>query len=802
MTVTRHARAVGRRLAETRVAAQKAVYREKLRRLQAAVDPPLSNSELAAGLDLPSTSIGRFLSESPKLAKARPDGETRALIDALLAGDLLLGVEDAVGGAKRDVLVLEERDVLRLSKRYRVTNLAGGPVPSRLESSTDWNDAGAWNLFSSDEKPPEKAGASPNLATAPLEARRLDDLLLAPIGLGCMRLSTAGRPDEDDARAVLHAALDRGLETAPDGASLLWDTADSYALDADDVGHNERLIASVLAEHADDRSRVVVATKAGLVRPGGKWLPDGRPEHLREACEGSLRRLDPPGGALDLFLLHVVDPKVPFEESVGALARLHEEGKVRRVGLCNVNADQLDAARAIVPIVAVQNGCNFRDKSALEKGFVERCHELGVTFVAHSPIGGHRGVERVDRDRALVKVAQRHDAEGHSTSARQAALAWLLRMGPGIVPIPGATRVESVQASLDAASLPLDENDWKLLDARRPWAETVRRELWSHGEAFQARAPEVVIVMGPPAAGKTSRVAPFLDRGFLRLNRDEEGGKLDDLVPKLASALEAGQRRVVLDNTYPTRQSRRGVLDAARRHGVPVRCVWLDAPEREAFYNACRRMLERHGRILGPDEIKQLSREDPNMLPPAAIHAWFTRFEEPSEAEGFASVERVPFERRTSGENRAKGLILDVDGTLRRSKGPAPFPLHPDEVEILPHRREVLDRHIQDGWRLFAVSNQSGIGRGQVDEATVEACFERTWELLGHRPEEVLYCPYAATSAGVWCRKPMPGLGVAILEKHDLDRAGSLVVGDLDSDRDFATNLGVPYLDAEAFFTD
>ncbi|MEM8997413.1 MAG: aldo/keto reductase, partial [Acidobacteriota bacterium] len=585
---------------------------------------------------------------------------------------------------------------------------------------------------------------------------------------------------------VLHAALDAGL--------TFIDTADSYCVDADEVGHSEGLIREALEVWPGDRDRVVVATKAGLVRPGGAWRPDGRPEHLRASCEASLRRLGV--DALDLFQLHTVDPKVPFEESLGAMVRLLEEGKVKRLGLCNISVDQLEAARALTSIHAVQNLCSYLDKAALERGLALRCHELGITFIAHSPVGGHGGVERADRNKALVEVAKRHGA-----TARQIALAWLLHMGPSIVPIPGATRTESVASTVGAAEIALGDDDLEILASnRRAFAREVRPRLWATAPAASEAADrEVVLFIGPPAAGKSSRVAPYLDRGYQRLNRDAEGGRLDDLVPKMAAAIDQGQRAFVLDNTYPTVKSRKKVLELAQRHHLPVRCVWLDVPLAEALYNACLRMLERHGRILGPKELPRAAKDDPNMLPPAAIYRFFQLFEEPSQDEGFSTIERVAFERRVAADMTQKALVLDYDGSLRRSTGPAPFPLQPDDVEILPGRKEVLDRYVADGYLLLGVSNQSAIGKGQLTDAVARACFDRTHELLGHTID-VRYSPDPSSNMGVWSRKPMPGLGVDLIEHYRLDRAACIMVGDLESDREFARHCGFQYRDAADFF--
>ncbi len=830
MTVTRHAKAAAQELADQRRSALKTEYRRKLLRLQTAFEPPLSSKELADGLGIESRDLGRFLSESPRLRHARPDTLERALIDAVLDGDLLIAAQQAVAGSERSVLICDERDVKLLSTSYRVRNLGGGEVPERQSSQPeDWDDDALWDLFHDEagpaDKEPSKKGPTAKPATStpvqqaepassadlplaePPKQRALIGRQVSAVGLGAMRLSTStgdGRPDEQDAKKILHRALELGVG--------LIDTADSYALDDTELGHNERLIAEVLRE-SDHAENVVVATKAGLKRPGGKWLPNGRPEHLRARCEASLGNLGVE--AIDLFQLHVIDPKVPAADSVGELARLRDEGKIRHVGLCNVNVEQLEAAMEIVPVASVQNAAGLFDKAALERGLAAFCGQSGIAFIAHSPIGGHRGVGKADRDAALKKVARRH-----GVSPRQVALAWLLHMSPSLLAIPGATSVASVEASRQALDLRLDEQDLALLDGgKRAWAKEARRKIWAAhpaavdgtavGEKQADGAPgpaaepaaegEVVLFVGPPAAGKTSRVQPYLDRGYQRLNRDELGGKLSGLVVKMRQAIEGGARSFVLDNTYATRETRRPVLELAREHGLPVRCVWIDTPVAESLYNACLRMLDRRQKILSPAEILQLSKDDPNMLPPAAIFHYFRSFEPPDPEEGFADIERVAFERQIPADHDVKALLLDYDGTLRRSTGPAPFPLDPDHVEILPGRRQVLDRYVADGWKLLGVSNQSAIGKRQMTHEAVQACFERTNELLGH-DIPVVYSPHPTHRAGVWDRKPMPGLGVQLIERYRLDRRQCLMVGDLDTDRLFAEHCGFEYRDQGDFF--
>ena len=265
-----------------------------------------------------------------------------------------------------------------------------------------------------------------------------------------MRLSTASDRDDDRAVAVIHAALDAG--------ATLLDTADAYGFGEGDTGHNERLVTRALATWSGDRSRVTVATKGGIRRPKGAWLPDGRAKHLREACEASRRALEV--DTIDLYQLHVVDPRVPIETSLGQLAVLQEQGKVRDVGLCNVTVNQIRSAQAILPIASVQVSFSPVDDENLRNGVAEYCRENDIRLIAYRPLGGERA-NRLGRDAELSRVAAKYGVTG-----AEVALAWLRSFGNYVVPIPGATRLESAASLARVLRLELDDEDRRALDAR------------------------------------------------------------------------------------------------------------------------------------------------------------------------------------------------------------------------------------------------------------------------------------------------------------------------------------------------
>lgn len=265
------------------------------------------------------------------------------------------------------------------------------------------------------------------------------DLTVNRLGFGAMRITGRGiwgpPADHDTALAVLRRAVELDVE--------FIDTADSYGPDV-----SEELIAEALHPYPEN---VVIATKAGLLRDGpGQWRPDGRPEHLRQAAEGSLERLRLE--QIPVYQFHRPDPAVPFAESVGTLADLRSEGKVRHVALSNVSTDELRQALDIVPIVSVQNRYNPGDRSS--QAVLDLCGELGIAFIPWAPVGGYEPGE----GRALAKVAERH-----GVSPVQAALAWQLAQSPQMLPIPGTGSVAHLEENVAAAGVTLTEEDMATL---------------------------------------------------------------------------------------------------------------------------------------------------------------------------------------------------------------------------------------------------------------------------------------------------------------------------------------------------
>jgi aryl-alcohol dehydrogenase-like predicted oxidoreductase len=263
------------------------------------------------------------------------------------------------------------------------------------------------------------------------------DLTVNRLGFGAMRITGQGiwgePPDRNQAKAALRRAVELDV--------TFIDTADSYGPEV-----SERLIAETLYPYPDE---LVIATKGGQVRPGpGQWVPDGRPEHLRQACEGSLARLRL--DRIDLYQLHRADPRVPIAESIGALAELKDEGKIRHIGVSNFSEDQLREAERVVPVVSVQNRYNAADRTS--EAMVDLCEQEMLVFLPWAPIA------EADASQPILDAARRHGVSPH-----QVALAWLLARSPQILPIPGSGSPDHVEQNVAAASLDLSPEELRAI---------------------------------------------------------------------------------------------------------------------------------------------------------------------------------------------------------------------------------------------------------------------------------------------------------------------------------------------------
>ncbi|MEO7236376.1 MAG: aldo/keto reductase [Lapillicoccus sp.] len=284
-----------------------------------------------------------------------------------------------------------------------------------------------------------------------MQTRTIGTTSVSAIGLGGMPMSIEGRPDRERSVATIHAALDAGV--------TFIDTADAYHLNADEVGHNESLIAEALRSWSGDSDQVLVATKGGHLRPGdGSWTIDSSPEHLRAAADASLQHLGVE--AIGLYQLHRPDPQVPYAESVGAIRDLLDTGKIRMAGISNANPAQIREAQEVLGgrLVSVQNQYSPAYRSS--KPELDLCDQLGIAFLPWSPLGG---ISKAS-DLGSTYAAFQRVADAHDVSPQQVTLAWMLQTSPVVIPIPGSSRPETIQASANAADLTLTDDEMARLD--------------------------------------------------------------------------------------------------------------------------------------------------------------------------------------------------------------------------------------------------------------------------------------------------------------------------------------------------
>jgi aryl-alcohol dehydrogenase-like predicted oxidoreductase/predicted kinase len=563
-----------------------------------------------------------------------------------------------------------------------------------------------------------------------------------------MRMSTDESRDEQLALETIAAAAEAGV--------TVFDTAHAYGRGESELGHNERLLARALRRcGAEPNARIV--TKGGMARAGGGWVPDGRAKAILGDCHASLAALD--GLAIDLYLIHAPDPRRPWRTSLRALARLVDEGFVKRVGVSNVNRDRLDEALELIPISAVQVALSVFDDRALRGGVVERCAESGVAVIAHSPLGGPRRAKGLGRQKALVDVA---DARG--VTPAEVALAWLLELSPAVVAIPGARRPETARSAASAATLALGDGGRSALALAFGRLRRARIE----------RPPprddaEVVLVMGIPGAGKSRVAEDYVSRGYVRLNRDERGGSLRELAEALEGELGSGARRVVLDNTYLTRAARSYVIDTASRCRLAVRCIWLDTPLAQAQVNLVNRLLDRFGALPSPEELRAVARRGDGMLAPTSQMRALRELEPPSTDEGWAGVEQVPFVRTRPSPAAGVGVFVAA-AALKK-----------------PGWKDALkqgDRgapHLVFDWR---------------PNGTVHALAPTVAGLAAEVSGRVVsaLCPHAAGPPICWCRPPLPGLPLAFARAHQVDPSQSILIGVGPAHRTLAATLGARYV--------
>jgi aryl-alcohol dehydrogenase-like predicted oxidoreductase len=569
------------------------------------------------------------------------------------------------------------------------------------------------------------------------------------IGLGCMRLPDGGDPEQALAADTIAAAVESGI--------VLFDTAHAYGPDPAIPGENERLVTTALRRcGADGRARII--TKGGMTRAGEQWIPDGRARTIRADCEASLVALG--GLAIDLYLVHAPDPRTPWRTTMRALAELKREGLVSHVGVSNVNRRQLEEAIDVVEIDAIQVALSVLDDTAVRGGLVDLCEQRRIALIAHSPLGGPRRSGALVRREALVAVAR-----DRGVAPQEVALAWVLDVSPVVVAIPGARREATARSAARAGAFDLAPSDRERLISGFAWPQ--KRSAEASGDDG-----EVVMVMGIPGSGKTRHAEEYTARGYLRLNRDARGGSLRELNTALDEALEAGSRRIVLDNTYLTRATRSHVLEVAARHHRKVRCVWVDTPLAQAQVNLVERLLDRFGGLPDSATLRLAARSEPGILLPTNQMRAYRELEPPSADEGFASVKQIPFVRAA-----------------------APTPT----VDAKAGAFVAVSAMSVPGWEAAVAGITAGVPCLLFDwepnarVSALDADAARLSDVLHARVTTAL-CPHAAGPPVCWCRPPLPGLILAFARTHGIDVSRSTLIGSGPAHRTLAKTVGATYV--------
>ena len=567
------------------------------------------------------------------------------------------------------------------------------------------------------------------------------------IGLGCMRLWSTEDRVPSESESTVAAALAAGI--------TVFDTARTYDGPGHETGGNERELSRLLRAHGDPHV-IRLITKGGMRREGTAWIPDGRARTLLSDCEASLAALD--GLPISVYLLHAPDPSRSWRTSLRALVRLLDEGMVTRVGLSNVSRAQLEEAVGSVPVSAVEIALNPFDDSRLRDGTLALCADLGITVIAHSPLGGPRRAPSVSRNATLRGVA---DSRGATPA--EMALAWLLDLAPNVVAIPGARRAATARSAAASARLRLKEEERTTL--RTAFGGPRRMHV---SPATAHGAGDVVLLMGIPGAGKSRLAAGYVERGYERLNRDLRGGSMRELCAALDDALTSGPRTVVLDNTWLTRAIRSRAIEIAARHGVAIRCVWLEISLADAQRNVVERVVELRDTLPSPEEVRQFNGRDGMISPTAQMRA-LRELEPPAEGEGFTAIERVQFVRETAPQGGIAGVFIAASAAVQAGLAGALDAVALNAPRLVFDWQPDGDSALLDG----AAAMVSGLSAATVDAAL---------------------CAHPAGPPVCWCRPHLLGLVLRFARDRGIDPSSALLIGTSSTHRSMAGTLGCRYI--------
>lgn len=308
---------------------------------------------------------------------------------------------------------------------------------------------------------------------------------------------------------------------------------------------------------------------------------------------------------------------------------------------------------------------------------------------------------------------------------------------------------------------------------------------------------KVVMVCGAPGSGKSTLTKDLVAKGMVSLNRDTEGGKIVDLLPKMESLLN-DNKDIVLDNLFALAEVRKPFIEMAKKHSADISCLLMGTSIEDAQFNVVQRAIGLLGKFPTPEVIKNAKHT--NVFPPLVLFKYKKEFQKPTVAEGFSVVVTRTFVREVDPTFVNKALILDYDSTIRECVGGnGKYPVLKEQIKILPNRKEIIQSYKDQGYILLGMSNQSGIHKKELTNELAHELFQHTNNLLGI-DIEYDFCPHQSAPISCYCRKPMSGKGVEMIMKHKLRAKDCIFVGDYTTDRTWAERCGFQYMDEKDFF--
>ena len=308
---------------------------------------------------------------------------------------------------------------------------------------------------------------------------------------------------------------------------------------------------------------------------------------------------------------------------------------------------------------------------------------------------------------------------------------------------------------------------------------------------------QITMVLGAPSSGKSTLTKELVSEETSVLNRDTEGGKIVDLLPKMESLIK-DKKSIVLDNLFPTIEVRKPFLEMAKKYDIPIVCNWMKTSIEDATFNFVQRAIGILGTFPEPELVKKS--KHPNIFPPTVLFKYKKEFQKPTVDEGFSSINECNFLRKDDPAFSNKAVIVDYDGTLRDCiNGNDKYPVSAEQIKIKPNCKKILQSYKDKGYLLLGCSNQSGIAKGELTYDKAIELFNYTNNQLG-LDIEYRFCPHQSAPISCYCRKPQVGIFVEFMLKHKLSRKDTIFVGDMTTDATFAKRSGIQYIDQSEFF--